>query len=671
MNSTAVQNHQSRQGKYEKKIRVAAREVGIHKTCTDLDLKEKISKDLKFALITLFPMRFYLEFSPDHEDVIKDIQDVVFNGGNLAEALPRGSGKTTIIIGAIIWAIANGYRRYVVAIAATQTDAAKLLSSIKIEFETNEMLNEIYPELCFYIRALEGQTQRAGGQLSNGNLTKITWKTERIVFPAFQTNDENMEFASQSVIEARGLTGGVRGLQHTTSIGEVLRPDFVFLDDPQTRESAMSIKQTQDREDTIDADIMGLAGLGKKIAALMACTVIKEDDLSERTLLKWKSKRVQLIYKFPDNTKIWKQYIELCKDNKQKSETEKQEIRNGFYTEHRKEMDAGAKVGWEQRITDGDLSALQTAYNLIATVGEIAFHSEYQNMPLKQNSDIYTITPALLMTRLNGLHRNQIPDKGHFKVRCVDINYYGLSWVEACFRNDYAGFVSDYGIWPDGDIVYSNDWEMNEETAIGEALKRYCDDMVMKGTNADIVGIDGNRFTTPVSKFLTQYGKSYPFKLIAMRGQGAKQYKPGRDADIIGKPKTRCHVKPVREMKSKDSIIKYDEVPFDSSFWHVTMQKGFLRSPGLKGSCSFYGDERVNHREMIEQICSQKLIDYYLRHDQYIYEWKTIGKNDLGDALTMCYVLANVIGCELDGVKIKSKRRKRSRAHVSDGRKRR
>lgn len=68
----------------------------------------------------------------------------------------------------------------------------------------------------------------------------------------------------ESVLYATGLSGSIRGLSYTNVRGEKIRPDLVLVDDPQTRESANSPTQCAERRRIIYADILGLAGAGKK-----------------------------------------------------------------------------------------------------------------------------------------------------------------------------------------------------------------------------------------------------------------------------------------------------------------------------------------------------------------------------------------------------------------------
>ena len=52
---------------------------------------------------------------------------------------------------------------------------------------------------------------------------------------------------SGSTVTVAGVTGALRGQSQTLATGEVIRPELVILDDPQTRESAMSPSQSAER----------------------------------------------------------------------------------------------------------------------------------------------------------------------------------------------------------------------------------------------------------------------------------------------------------------------------------------------------------------------------------------------------------------------------------------
>jgi len=56
--------------------------------------------------------RICLPWSPDHLKVIAKIEAAVRHGGLFALAMPRGSGKTTLVIRAMLWALLYGFRRF-------------------------------------------------------------------------------------------------------------------------------------------------------------------------------------------------------------------------------------------------------------------------------------------------------------------------------------------------------------------------------------------------------------------------------------------------------------------------------------------------------------------------------------------------------------------------------
>jgi ERCC4-related helicase len=103
------------------------------------------------------------------------MQTCTHEGGQYAVALPRGSGKTTIGEVEVIRAVVYGFRRFVVLLQATEPLAARSLRKIQRELETNPLLAEDFPEVCFPIQALERIHNRANGQTLDGTPTRIEW----------------------------------------------------------------------------------------------------------------------------------------------------------------------------------------------------------------------------------------------------------------------------------------------------------------------------------------------------------------------------------------------------------------------------------------------------------------------------------------------------------------
>src|SRR5690606_10534550 len=111
-------------------------------------------------------------------------------------------------------------------------------------------------------------------------------------------------------VSVAGLTGSIRGQSTTLPNGSIIRPEFVILDDPQTRESAHSLSQNQRRKAIIKGDVLGMAGPGRKIAAVMPCTVIRADDMADEMLdrkknAEWSGRKTKMVYRFPTNEALW------------------------------------------------------------------------------------------------------------------------------------------------------------------------------------------------------------------------------------------------------------------------------------------------------------------------------------------------------------------------------
>ena len=121
--------------------------------------RRKCRLDLERFLTTYFPEAFSYPFSADHKKVIRKIEAAVLHGGLFALAMPRGSGKTTIVIRAMLWALLYGHRRFGCLIGATERDACRMLEHVKKELLGNPKLSEDFPEVCYPLRRLGGQRQ--------------------------------------------------------------------------------------------------------------------------------------------------------------------------------------------------------------------------------------------------------------------------------------------------------------------------------------------------------------------------------------------------------------------------------------------------------------------------------------------------------------------------------
>jgi hypothetical protein len=330
-------------------------------------------------------------------------------------------------------------------ICSGEDHATALVTNMKIELQTNDLLLEDYPEVIYPIRCLEGEARRASGQLHHGKRTLIGWKADEIILPTVPGSP-----ASGAVVRVAGITGHIRGANHARPDGVTIRPTLAIVDDPQTDESAKSPTQTANRLATIRGAIAGLAGPDKRITILIPCTVIQEDDLADQLLDRrrnpeWHGERTQMVYKFPTSERLWVQYAELREES----------MRNGgdgeeateFYRKHRKAMDEGAEVAWPARFRPpSEISGLQCAMNL-KLADERTFFAEYQNQPMPEvdADDLAIMTAAEIAAKTNSHKRGLIPIGCSHLTAMIDVQKRVLYYAVVAWSDDFTGAIIDYG----------------------------------------------------------------------------------------------------------------------------------------------------------------------------------------------------------------------------------
>ena len=396
---------------------------------------------------------FYLPWSDIHLKVIEKIERVICNGYVYCLAMPRGSGKTTLNQLAVLWAAMTGKSPFVVLIAANAGRADSLLDDLKVWIETNDLLLEDFPEVCYPIRKLEGSSARARGQKLNGERTRINWKAGEFVLPTVKDS-----LSSGACIKSCGMTGSdIRGLAYTRPDGAKIRPALVLIDDPQTREIAQSPTQCATVERIIKADILGMAGAGKKLACCITTTVIAEDDVAQRLLDRsrnpeFRGERYQLLDAYPTNAELWEQYRSIRDAELQNDGDGAQATK--FYIEHRERMDAGALPTWKERFNADEVSAIHHAMNL-KFHDEAAFLSEYQNLPPITETASEAFDFDCMIAGLSGDARGAIRDDYQFLTAFIDVHKNLLFWTLCAWTEAFNGVVVDYGTYPEQKRVFT------------------------------------------------------------------------------------------------------------------------------------------------------------------------------------------------------------------------
>lgn len=428
------------------------RDIGKIPAPKDPKRREKCRLNLKLYLETYLPHQFPLGWSKAHLAAIRRCQDVVLNGGRLALAMWRGAGKTTILRGAVIWALCYGHTPYAVLFSSTQELAIEqLMQPIKTVFETVVKIGEDFPEVCVPIRKLEGQNNKCKGQTCEGVATRIQWGLKKIVLPAIAGSA-----ASECVLTVKGFGGASRGGQHTRASGEVVRPRLIFFDDPQTADSARSTPQNTKRAKFIARDAMGMAGPGESMSALMACTRIEADDcvsqiLDRKKNPEWRGEIYKLLESFPTNMQRWEEYHVLRGELFDQGLEEPQVMAklNAFYRKHRKEMDAGSVVNWPERVKKLYVSAIQDAMTLYLS-DSAGFFAEYQNDPQKEQLGTESDVPPVdvLCKKQHKLSRGKIPGTAVALTSFCDVHESLLYWMMMAWADTGQGWIVDYSTWP-------------------------------------------------------------------------------------------------------------------------------------------------------------------------------------------------------------------------------
>jgi hypothetical protein len=431
--------------------------------------RERCRTSLRLFCETYNSEPLYFDWSDDQLEVIARIEEAATLGALYAFALPRGSGKTLICRMAALWAASYAHRYYPFVIGATDEKARETLDTLRILIRFLPEYAADFPEISYPAQRLKGIANRASGQMCRGESTMIEWSADRIVLPTmpppvnwpkhWELRKDGKVPTSGVLVSASGLTGeGIRGSLKTLTTGEMVRPDFVLLDDPQTPESARSHAQNVTRMKLVSADVLGMAGPGKSMAAVMPCTVIEPGDMVDEILDRekhpmWRGKRSSMLRSFPANMTAWDSYFEVyakCAQLEPPDFTES----NALYVSRRSILDEGAEASWPERKEDFEVSAIQSAMHLYFR-DRRSFMSEYQNQPESNNpAAANALDPDLLIQRAQNVPRRDVPRSCTRLTAMIDVGGDLLWYCVTALDESFGGTVIDCGTYPDQQRAY-------------------------------------------------------------------------------------------------------------------------------------------------------------------------------------------------------------------------
>lgn len=617
LQTESYQSYRKSQAAISRKRSEEGRDIGDIPPIADTDRRDRAEGDFEFFCRTYFPATFNLAWSNDHRRAIQRIQTATREGGLFAYAMPRGSGKTSLAECAVLWATLCGYREFILFIGSDEGSGLASLESIKTEIETNDLLLEDFPEVCFPIRALEGIPHRCNGQTYKGQRTHIGWTAKEIIYPTIPGSK-----ASGAVIKATGITGRIRGMSFKRPDGKKVRPSMVVIDDPQTDESARSPSQCAQRVAILNGAILGLAGPGRKIAGVMPCTVIAKGDMADELLDKnknpqWQGERTKMMYSFPANTKLWDQYAQIRADSFRAGNDGKDAT--AFYQANREAMDAGAEAAWPVRFNPDEISAIQHAMNLRLR-DERAFFAEYQNDPMPEVIDSELMTANEIAAKVNGLKRYVVPMNCEHVTAFIDIQANMLFYLVLATGQKFNGAVIDYNAWPDqkrnywtkadAKHTFARLWPtMGQEGQIYKALESLVSDLMARdwvredgsAMKIERLLIDCNWGTH--TDLVYQFCRQSPHAAIITPARGRyvgashvpwDQFKQ-KDGERLG------YHWMMPSLKGKRAIRHLEN---DVNFWKSFVHARFKTAIGDPGCFTLWG-KADEHRLIADHLCSE------------------------------------------------------------------
>lgn len=664
---TAADIRNERQAVYAAEARAVSSTVHNIPDIVDQQRRQSCRDDLKRFFELYFPHVFTLQWSVHHLRLIELVQRAILEGLQQAIGFPRGSGKTTICQYALVWAMLNGHSRFGLLVAADKAKAARQMSDVVTELTRNTILLDDFPEVIVPLRASEGMALKARNQRLDGNLTRLEVSTSCLITPTIpQTvaagNDER-------IIQIGTITGATRG-----ALVRNFRPDFVLIDDPQTRKSAKSPLMTSERSDIINGDLMAMAGPGKTLSALMTCTVIYKGDLADKHLDRqehpeWHGIRVKMLESMPTETKLWDEWSDIVRDCQQNDLS--LDAAHKFYRKHRKKMDSGAQVYWEHRVislVDSEQqtkvkfeSALESAMYLYYR-NPAVFASEYQNEPLELDSDESMPAADVIRKQRHTAKRYVVPLKADTITAFVDIQKRILPYVVVAWqKSTFTGWIIDYGSWPDQKRrFYTRDNAKNtighqkrgasfdvalrnalEKLLLGMLRRSYLrEDGVELRLERGLIDANWAESTDVVYSFLKEMKLSptwMPSHGIGIRA--TQRALNDRQSSRRSRDKRGVHW-----VITKQDQYKLERLAFDANWWKSFHAQRWQTTPGDRGSLSLFSGHE--HEMFAEHLTAEYGIQAEAR-GRKVTEWflkPGSPDNDFLDCMVGNCVAASMLG---------------------------
>lgn len=536
-------------------------------------------------------------------DVLKDycrsIVNTIRNGGNKLIVLPRGSGKTTVLVDTILYCLVTHKVRYPVFVAANQNAANALLRILWKIAETSDEMHQCFPEFTTPVRELQGKVQRAASQHIAGVRTNLKCSANLIKFADLADPSGNV-IAGPTVV-ARGAGSSIRGL--IAANGD--RPDAVVVDDPQTAATARSRTKMDQLESYLNSDLRGLAGSDKPLALFCTATPIAPNDIVDRLARRPDVVTVRhpLVESWPTATALWDEYVSLLYGDLADNTTNAHD----HYLANQSAMDAGAEVLDPLAYPPNLSSAIERAFVLRATMGAEAFDDEYQLKPPTTN-EVAALDATEVSKKLSYVPKRVVPADCQVVLATIDVGTAtALHVVVTAYGRNLKAAVIDAFRFPEHGRLAPKDATPDAQAVIlTKALVGVVSNLVvpgryrMEGTGKAVpvtaVGIDRG-YRTDLVDDVARYFARRRVTVYAMKGVPHSTYRPG--LSTIGK----ANGVDLRETDKKRWLA------FDADLAKETVIGAFRGEPLTTGSLCLWGDSPGDVYPVAQQIAGEKLLE--------------------------------------------------------------
>ena len=631
----------------------------IKRQCENPKRRIKYEKDTPaWLMFYLGKAAFPAKWSDSHIEIIENAEFAAINGTGATAAAPRGEGKTTVLRGVAVNLIARQIVRFPVLAGWVKSQADEAFQGWLQLLAESPQLQADYPEL----------TQPFEISTHNLALRNLTWAGSFEPIGAQIRTVHKLILLPDSLgaIAARSVQGDVKGLSAKLLDGTVLRPDLLLVDDAQEPTQAGNPDAVKKTVDRIENVFMGLSGPQRRLTTFGAFTVEAEGDVAEHFLNRkgWRSVRVSRIVSWPGGGTggDWPEKpdskLRLMWDEFNKIRLDEGEPKaRAYYKRFKKTLTKKMKVSWRQRFDkerkepDAMYSAMLEYYDKGADV----FARAQQNLPLKHDENLYSLTPALICSRLNAFQQNTVPDWAALVIASTDLNpSYAFTSAVVAFGDDQTAAVVTHGLYrgATGKGIVAGDATTHErQRKVFEALVVLGKQLAALPVKIDLWLIDasGTDFDV-VLRFCSESAKLCGVSAAGATGRAGKTYREyGRN--VVGAPREGCYM---ASDKKARPVRKW--LAWNTHHWGETAQRAWLGTVGAPGSLSLYTGG--NHKEVAEQICRVTLKGKGDVGGEMFWNWhEQPGKHDFHDVIGQAYA-----GAAWNGIGTGGRQRKKAPA---------